>query len=93
MGPPVVDFGKVSAASINTQNYFVQNLLSLPIHIVLDVKSIPDFKRTKHTSQVIPPGEPSGNNVVHCIAVVQWFGMWAYRLVSCFAFLLDLVKI
>lgn len=62
MGPQVVDFSKVSAASSNKQHYFVQNLLAQPIHIVLDIKSIPEFKHSKHTSQIIPAGSLRNSN-------------------------------
>ncbi|GMH42119.1 hypothetical protein BSKO_10038 [Bryopsis sp. KO-2023] len=59
MGPAIVDFGRVSASSNNTQYFFVQNTLMQPIHIVLDIKSIPEFRYTRHTSQIIPAGATS----------------------------------
>ncbi|MEW5300161.1 MAG: hypothetical protein WDW36_003110 [Sanguina aurantia] len=56
VGPKTLDFGKVSVGCSVTQHLVVSNTLDAPIHVVLDVKSHVDFKRSLHPSQVIPPG-------------------------------------
>eukprot|EP00803_Ostreobium_quekettii_P009455 evm.model.scf_5.13 EVM.evm.TU.scf_5.13 scf_5:173574-186106(-) len=59
VGPLTVDFGRVSKSARHTQYFVVNNALSAPIHIVLDIKRFQEFKYTRNTSQVVPPGEKS----------------------------------
>ncbi|CAD7694977.1 unnamed protein product [Ostreobium quekettii] len=56
VGPLTVDFGRVSKSARHTQYFVVNNALSAPIHIVLDIKRFQEFKYTRNTSQVVPPG-------------------------------------
>lgn len=56
VGPKVVDFGTVSASSSTLQHLLVVNTLQRHIHVVLDVQTPAELKKSPHTSQVIPPG-------------------------------------
>ncbi len=48
----MLDFGSVSVGSLSTQHLLFVNPLDAPIHVVLDVKEIPELRRTTGTSQV-----------------------------------------
>ncbi len=47
----VVDFGSVSVGSVAVQHLMLVNTLSTPIHVVLDLKALPELKGSKNTSQ------------------------------------------
>lgn len=52
VGPRLLDFGKVSAASRNTRYLAVTNPLLQSIHIVLAVANLPELRDCEHVSQV-----------------------------------------
>jgi len=56
VGPKVMDFGTVSVGTSNTCHFMIINTLTAPIHVVLDIKAVKEFKGSKAISQVIPPG-------------------------------------
>ncbi|KAF5834411.1 flagellar associated protein [Dunaliella salina] len=56
VGPKVMDFGTISVGTSNTCNFMIINTLTTPIHVVLDIKAVKEFKGSKAISQVIPPG-------------------------------------
>ena len=58
VGPRLLDFGKVSAASKNVRYLAVSNPLLQNIHVVLAVANLPELKDTESVSQVIPLAIP-----------------------------------
>ena len=52
VGPRLLDFGKVSAASRNVRYLAVTNPLLQSIHVVLAVANLPELKDTEPVSQV-----------------------------------------
>lgn len=54
VGPRLLDFGKVSAASRNVRYLAVSNPLQHSIHMVLALANLPELKDTEPVSQVTP---------------------------------------
>ncbi len=54
VGPRLLDFGKVSAASRNVRYLAVSNPLLQSIHVVLALAHLPELKDTEPVSQVCP---------------------------------------
>ena len=52
VGPRLLDFGKVSAASRNTRYLAVTNPLLQNIHVVLAVANLPELRDSEPVSQV-----------------------------------------
>ena len=52
VGPRLLDFGKVSAASRNVRYLAVTNPLLQSVHVVLAVTNLPELKDTEPVSQV-----------------------------------------
>ncbi len=58
VGPRLLDFGKVSAASRNVRYLAVSNPLLQSIHVVLALAHLPELNTTEPVSQVIIPPRP-----------------------------------
>jgi len=58
VGPRLLDFGKVSAASRNVRYLAVSNPLLHSIHVVLALAHLPELNSTEPVSQVSIPHAP-----------------------------------
>ena len=52
----MVDFGGVSVGSMSVQSIMISNPLDTMVHVVIDVKGVPELRQSTRTSQVIPAG-------------------------------------
>ncbi|KAL0021413.1 hypothetical protein WJX79_003538 [Trebouxia sp. C0005] len=73
VGPRLLDFGKVSAASRNVRYLAVSNPLLHSIHVVLALAHLPELNSTEPVSQVIPAGSTAKFPVVFSDSSVQHF--------------------
>ncbi|DBA78771.1 TPA: putative protein fap47 [Trebouxia sp. C0004] len=73
VGPRLLDFGKVSAASRNVRYLAVSNPLVHSIHVVLALAQLPELNTTEPVSQVIPAGSTAKFPIVFSDSRVQHF--------------------
>ena len=71
-GPQTIAFGSVFQKSITTKSFLVTNDLRQHIHVRLVFES-PELEKSTPHSQVIPPGQDAGFDIVFCSQKVQKF--------------------
>jgi hypothetical protein len=72
--PQVVNFGKLISSSSGTQYFSVSNPLHQPIHVVVDANSHSQLKGSTNTSQVVPPGRLTPEQL-HCLLHLQHYAL------------------
>eukprot|EP01063_Lacrimia_lanifica_P021383 TRINITY_DN2869_c0_g2_i1.p1 TRINITY_DN2869_c0_g2~~TRINITY_DN2869_c0_g2_i1.p1 ORF type:complete len:2912 (+),score=1278.25 TRINITY_DN2869_c0_g2_i1:97-8832(+) len=77
-GPRLLDFGKVSVFSTNTKSFCVHNTLQSHILVKIPVALRDELKNSFPASQVIPPGQVAGFDIVFRSDTEQTFtqAMW-----------------
>eukprot|EP00755_Sulcionema_specki_P010722 Sspe_Gene.7078::Locus_2392_Transcript_2_2_Confidence_0.625_Length_8917::g.7078::m.7078 len=78
VGPKVLDFGKVSIFSKNVKSFFVWNDLKTHILVKIPVAIREELQLSFPASQVIPPGQTAGFDIIFQSDVEQNFtqAMW-----------------
>ena len=77
-GPRLLDFGKVTVFSRNVKSFCVQNTLKSHIQVRIPVALRDELKQSYPASQVIPPGQTAGFDIVFKSDAEQTFtqAMW-----------------
>ena len=77
-GPRMLDFGKVTVYSTNTKSFCVQNTLKSHIIVRIPVSLRDELAHSFPASQVIPPGQTAGFDIVFNSDTEQTFtqAMW-----------------